>query len=78
MTRNALNFNIRDAYPNMGLIDTRTQVQPESYDMRAIDEAEHESRETVQAETDAGVTKGSILKVLGGGVLILIVLSALN
>lgn len=78
MPRNTLDFNIRDAYPNMGLMDTRTTVQPESYDKVAIDEAENESRETVESETSAGVTKKSVYKVLFGGLLVMIVLSILS
>ena len=73
-----LSFTVRDVYPNMGLIDTRTTVQPEAYDKVAFDEGEAEQRETVQAETSSDVSKGSIYKVLGAGVLVLLVLGLLS
>lgn len=46
-----LNFNIRDAYPNMGLQDTRTSTQPEAYDKKALEYDDSASREAVEAET---------------------------
>ena len=50
----ALDFYMRDAYGNMGLLDTRTQVQPEATDKEVLEE-EGSARETVQAETKNNV-----------------------
>ena len=49
-----LNFYINDAYPNLGVQNTRTMVQPEAYDQKAIDGDDAAAREQMEAETRGG------------------------
>lgn len=55
-----LNFYINDAYPNMGMLNTRTMVQPEAYDQKAIDGDDAAAREAVEAETRGGTSAKKI------------------
>ena len=65
----AMDFYMRDMYGNMGLLDTRTQVQPEATDKEALEE-DASAREKVQAETRTNVSAKKIY--MGIGVLVLL------